>query len=105
MLQKRLEEFDELKGINCDFKAALIQAVAPFFADLMIDQFGNYLSQKIFEVANFEELGLIVDIIKSCLVDISMDVHGTRAVQTLVEVLSKNVSQSQGLLISVIEYL
>jgi hypothetical protein len=37
MLQKRLEEFDELKGINCEFKAALIQAVAPFFADLMVD--------------------------------------------------------------------
>ncbi len=105
MLQKRLEEFDELKGINCDFKAALIQAVAPFFGDLMVDQFGNYLSQKIFEVANLEELGLIVDIIKPCLVDISMDVHGTRAVQTLVEVLSKNVSQSEGMLTSVIEYL
>jgi hypothetical protein len=37
MLQKRLEELDEAKGINVDFKAALVQAVAPFFADLMID--------------------------------------------------------------------
>jgi len=46
-----------------------------------------------------------VDIIKPCLVDISMDVHGTRAVQTLVEVLSKNVSLSEVMLSSVIEYL
>ena len=46
-----------------------------------------------------------MDIIKPCLVDISMDVHGTRAVQTLVEVLSKNVSLSEVMLSSVIEYL
>ena len=105
MLQKRLEEYDEAKGINCDFKAALVQAVASFFADLMVDQFGNYLSQKIFEVANLEELELITDIIKPCLVDISMNVHGTRAVQTLVEVLSKNVVQAEGILTSVISYL
>jgi len=44
MLQKRLEEFDEAKGINVEFKAALVQAVTPFFSDLMVDQFGNYLS-------------------------------------------------------------
>lgn len=105
MLQKRLEDYDEAKGINCDFKAALVQAVAPFFADLMVDQFGNYLSQKIFEVANLEELELITDIIKPCLVDISMNVHGTRAVQTLVEVLSKNVVPAEGILTSVISYL
>ena len=46
-----------------------------------------------------------MDIIKPCLVDISIDVHGTRAVQTLVEVLSKNVSLSEVMLSSVIEYL
>jgi hypothetical protein len=42
MLQKRLEEYDEAKGINVEFKAALVQAITPFFADLMVDQFGNY---------------------------------------------------------------
>ena len=105
MLQKRLEELDEAKGINVDFKAALVQAVAPFFADLMIDQFGNYLSQKIFEVANIEELALLTDIIKPCRVDISMNVHGTRAVQTLIEVLSKNIGKSDQILTSVISYL
>jgi hypothetical protein len=48
---------------------------------------------------------LIVDIIKPCLVDISMNVHGTRAVQTLVEVLSKNVPQAESMLLSVIDFL
>jgi hypothetical protein len=102
MLQKRLEEYDEAKGINVEFKAALVQAITPFFADLMVDQFGNYLSQKIFEVSTHEEIVLITEVIKPCLVDISMNVHGTRAVQTLVEVLSKNISQADGILTSVI---
>jgi hypothetical protein len=33
--------------------------VVPIFADLMLDQFGNYLSQKVFEVANFDELVML----------------------------------------------
>ena len=52
MLQKKLEEDNTQK----DFKSSLIKSVLPFFADLMVDQFGNYLSQKIFEVANEIEL-------------------------------------------------
>lgn len=56
-------------------------------------------------MANLEELALIVDIIKPCLADISMNVHGTRAVQTLVEVLSKNIEQSEAMLVSVIDFL
>lgn len=40
MLQKKLEE--DTPQLN--FKGALILAVAPFLADLMVDQFGNYLS-------------------------------------------------------------
>jgi hypothetical protein len=47
MLQKRLEDEPD----NVLFKQALIHSVYPFFQDLMVDQFGNYLSQKIFEVA------------------------------------------------------
>jgi hypothetical protein len=39
-LQKKLEEDNKQQ----DFKTSLIQCVAPFFPDLMVDQFGNYLS-------------------------------------------------------------
>lgn len=59
-------------------------------------------------MANLEELALITDIIKPCLVDISMNVHGTRAVQTLIEVLSKNIGgkgHADEILASVISYL
>ena len=71
----------------------------------MLDQFGNYLSQKIFEVANDEELKTLIDIILPSIVDISMNVHGTRAVQTLIEMLSKSTKQTEHLLMSIIQYL
>ena len=101
MLQKRLEE----DVPNKDFKRALIQGVTPFFNELMLDQFGNYLSQKIFEEATEEELKGLVATIQPTLVDISTNVHGTRAVQTLIEVLSKNTKKTEQLLLSIIQYL
>jgi hypothetical protein len=104
MLQKRLED-DLTKPQNEAFKSALIHNVAPFFADLMLDQFGNYLSQKIFEVASFEELVYLTQMIKPCLAEVSMNVHGTRAVQTLIEVLSKDTKKSEKVLITIIDYL
>jgi len=48
---------------------------------------------------------MITEIIKPCLVEVSMNVHGTRAVQTLVEVLSKDISKSESTLFSVINFL
>ena len=104
MLQKRLED-DLTKPQNEAFKAALIQNVAPFFADLMLDQFGNYLSQKIFEVATFDEIVFLSQMIKPCLAEVSMNVHGTRAVHTLVEVLSKDTKKSEQVLLSIIDFL
>lgn len=79
--------------------------MSTFFADLMVDQFGNYLSQKIFEVASLDELALLTEMIKPCLVEIAMDVHGTRAVQTLIEVLSKDVKLAEPVLFGIIAYL
>lgn len=61
------------------------------FQDLMTDQFGNYLCQKIIEVATDEELRMIVTTVLPELIKISMNIHGTRSVQTLVEVLSKKL--------------
>jgi len=52
----------------------------PIINDVMVDQFGNYLCQKIIEVADPQSLATIVDQLVSQLVDISLNVHGTRAV-------------------------
>lgn len=75
MLQKKLEDCK-----HSDFNSAFIQSIGPFFKDLMVDQFGNYLCQKIIEVCSPQELMLIVDLILPDIVRISMDVHGTRSV-------------------------
>jgi len=56
----------------------------------MSNQFGNYLCQKIIEVGKEQDLRLIVDKISSHVNDISTSIHGTRAMQTLAEVLSKH---------------
>jgi len=45
----------------------------------------------------------LIDAIKPKIVDIAMNVHGTRAIQTLVEVLSKNLETLEPELMSIIE--
>lgn len=56
MLQKKLEE-----NAHSDFTIAFTQSVLPILKDLMTDQFGNYLCQKIMEVASDEYLMDIVE--------------------------------------------
>jgi len=58
----------------------------------MINQFGNYLCQKIIEGADANTLSIIISTISNQLVFISLNVHGTRAVQTLIEKLAHNVN-------------
>jgi len=52
----------------------------PILASVMDNQFGNYLCQKVIEVAEPCTLALIVKQILGCVVDISLNLHGTRAV-------------------------
>lgn len=59
-------------------------------AQAMSNQFGNYMCQKIIEECSEKELRAVLLIIKSDIFQISTSVHGTRAMQTLAEVLSKH---------------
>lgn len=86
MLQKKL---DEKK--HSDFNNKLIQKITPLFQDLMIDQFGNYLCQKVIEVCSDQQLSHIVDEVLPNINKISINIHGTRSIQTLVDVLSKKL--------------
>ena len=52
----------------------------PILANVMDNQFGNYLCQKVIEVADPATLSLIVKQILGSIVDISLNLHGTRAV-------------------------
>jgi pumilio RNA-binding family len=58
----------------------------------MTDQFGNYLCQKIMEVASDDYLKDIVDNILDSINQVVINVHGTRSVQALIETLNKKLS-------------
>ena len=58
----------------------LVHFMLPILASVMDNQFGNYLCQKVIEVADPATLGLIVKQILDSVVDISLNLHGTRAV-------------------------
>lgn len=58
--------------------------------DCMMNQFGNYLCQRIISVCSVNDIRRIVASIAPALVEISMDNHGTRVIQTLIEILGKN---------------
>ena len=56
----------------------------------MMNQFGNYLCQRIIDVCSLNDIKKIITAITPTLVEISMDSHGTRVIQTLVDVMRKN---------------
>jgi hypothetical protein len=49
------------------------------------DPFGNYLCQKLLEQCSDHQRGEIVDLVARDLIPISLNMHGTRAVQKLIE--------------------
>ena len=54
----------------------------------MIDPFGNYLCQKLLEYSTDDQRNLICESVASDLVTISLNMHGTRAVQKMIDFLS-----------------
>jgi hypothetical protein len=52
------------------------------------DPFGNYLCQKLLEYATDEQRNLICESVAQDLVNISLNMHGTRAVQKMIDFLS-----------------
>ena len=87
MIQRKLEE--TIDACADGFVAALIQRMRPFLATVMMNQFGNYLCQKIIEVASDDDLRCFFRAIVDRTFDIASNVHGTRAIQTLLEVLGQ----------------
>jgi hypothetical protein len=80
-LQKKL---DERIPANVDMIFAETHMHA---AELMIDPFGNYLCQKLLEHCNEDQRFKIVKNVAPELVNISLNMHGTRAVQKMIEYL------------------
>ncbi len=81
-LQKKLEEGDETH------RDMIFAETFPHFSELMTDPFGNYLCQKMLEFCTDDQRNLIVESVAGELVTISLNMHGTRAVQKTIDFLS-----------------
>lgn len=81
-LQTKLEEENEVY-FNCIFEECFDK-----FVDLLIDPFGNYLCQKLFELCNDRLKLALVNRCSQAMAYVSTNMHGTRAIQRMVECLS-----------------
>ncbi|KAG6837202.1 hypothetical protein H0H93_013070 [Arthromyces matolae] len=77
-LQKKLEE-----GIP-EHRDMIFMETFKHFAELMTDPFGNYLCQKLLEYSTDEQRNRLCDSVAQDLVNISLNMHGTRAVQKMI---------------------
>ncbi|BGP02159.1 hypothetical protein NBRC10513v2_005805 [Rhodotorula toruloides] len=81
-LQKKLEDG------NPEHRDMIYNEVFPHFAELMSDPFANYLAQRLLEHATDEQRDALIESISGELVTISLNMHGTRAVQKMIDCLS-----------------
>lgn len=68
----------------------ILQEGLPFWGEAMVDPFGNYLFQKILEKVAPEERVMLVKNVSTRLVNASLNLHGTRSVQKIVEVCAQD---------------
>lgn len=71
----------------------------PFWGEAMVDPFGNYLFQKILESITAEERVMLIKSVSTRLVNASLNLHGTRSVQKIVELCAiddENAEASSG---------
>lgn len=81
-LQKQLEEN------NPEYATLIFNETLEHMNELMVDSFGNYLCQRLFEYCSDSERTAILLKVAPELVRISFNTHGTRAVQKIIENLS-----------------
>ncbi|KAG2179858.1 hypothetical protein INT43_003644, partial [Umbelopsis isabellina] len=70
------------------YRDAIFNAVYQHFVELMTDPFGNYLCQKLVEYCDDDQRMMIVEKVAPDIVTISLNMHGTRAIQKMIEFLN-----------------
>eukprot|EP00127_Corallochytrium_limacisporum_P004506 Clim_evm6s166 gene=Clim_evmTU6s166 len=92
-LQRKLDEGDpeNFRLIYAEVKDHLPQ--------LMVDPFGNYLCQRLLDHSNTKERAEIVHAIRHEIVPMSLNMHGTRALQKLIEQIDLCDTESRKVLI------
>ena len=78
-LQKKLDQH------NAQLSRLLFLKMYDDLNDHLIDPFGNYLTQKLIENLGEEELNKMIDKVESIFIQLSLNMHGTRCVQKLME--------------------
>lgn len=63
----------------------IIASIHRHLASLMMDTFGNYLYQRLFELSTLEQQDYILELIKPHFVSVAKSTHGTRACQKTLE--------------------
>lgn len=81
-LQKKLEDGNPVH------RDMIFHEIFAHFGELMVDPFANYLSQRMLEHCTDEQRDALIEAISPELASISLNMHGTRAVQKLIDCLS-----------------
>ncbi|KAJ6230077.1 pumilio homology domain family member 4 [Anaeramoeba flamelloides] len=81
-LQKQIENTQDTK-----ITKIVLDEIYNHLIEIIIDPFGNYLIQKMFEYATIEDKSLIFKQISPELPSISLNQYGTRAVQKMIELI------------------
>ncbi|EAZ63156.2 protein necessary for high temperature growth, partial [Scheffersomyces stipitis CBS 6054] len=85
-LQKKIDEnlIPNYQTRLNNFEVIFAQ-IHPYLYELIIDPFGNYLIQKLIVYCNESNLNLILQILQYNLFQISINQHGTRALQKIID--------------------
>ncbi|KAL6450919.1 MPT5 Suppressor protein MPT5 [Candida maltosa Xu316] len=90
-LQKKIDESlipnYQVRLANFDI---IFNQIYPYMYELIIDPFGNYLIQKLIIYCNESNLNLLMEILQYNLFQISINQHGTRALQKIIDNLNNN---------------
>jgi hypothetical protein len=84
MLQQALAENDP------EVATTIFNELLPYMAELMMDPFGNYLFQKLLDCISLKEREMLVKTVSTRLVQSSLNLHGTRSVQKIIDTVSIN---------------
>ncbi|SCU87707.1 LAMI_0D07162g1_1 [Lachancea mirantina] len=80
-LQKKLENAQESQTV----RDIMYQQLQPFFLDLILDPFGNYLVQKLCEYLTSDQKTKLIQSIYPNVFQISVNQYGTRSLQKIID--------------------